>query len=73
MTSSPLEQFDLAIRKGDAERVRQLLEEHPDVAARINEPRFDFNSPAIHQAKHNIALVDALLAHGADITARSTW
>lgn len=73
MTSSPLEQFDLAIRKGDAERVRQLLEEHPDVAARINEPRFDFNSPAIHQAKHNIALVDALLAHGADIAARSTW
>ena len=73
MTSSPLEQFDAAVRKGDVERTRLLLEENADVAARINEPRFDFNSPAIHQAKHNLALVDVLLAHGADITARSTW
>ncbi|MFT3792076.1 MAG: hypothetical protein QM741_13595 [Rudaea sp.] len=40
---------------------------------RIDEPRFDFDSPAIHQAKKHLPLVDALLEHGADINARSTW
>lgn len=73
LTKSPLEQFDLAVRDGDAERARNLLEKHSDLRARINEPRFDFGSPAIHQAKKNLALVDVLLRHGADINARSTW
>jgi ankyrin repeat protein len=73
LTKSPLEQFDIAVRKGDAELVRELLEKHSDIQARINEPRFDFDSPAIHQAKKNLALVDVLLQHGADINARSQW
>jgi ankyrin repeat protein len=70
---SALERFDSAVREGDVEWARELLERHADVRARINEPRFDFDSPAIHQAKHNLPLVDLLLAHGADINARSTW
>ncbi len=65
LTKSPLEQFDAAVREGDVERARELLERHADVCARINEPRFDFDSPAIHQAKKNLALVDVLLMHGA--------
>src|SRR5262249_37617330 len=73
LTSSPLEQFDIAVREGDAELARELLEKHPDVRARINEPRFDFDSPAIHQARTNLAIVDVLLEHGADINARSQW
>ena len=73
LTRSPLEQFDIAVREGDAQRVRELLEAHADVGARINEPRFDFDSPAIHQAKKNLPLVDVLLQHGADINARSTF
>jgi ankyrin repeat protein len=73
LTKSPLEQFDVAVREGDAERARELLEKHAAVGARINEPRFDFDSPAIHQAKKNLALVDVLLEHGADINARSTF
>jgi ankyrin repeat protein len=73
LSQSPLEQFDIAVREDDAELARELLERHPDVRARINEPRFDFDSPAIHQAKRNLALVDVLLAHGADINAPSTW
>ena len=72
-TKSPLEQFDLAVREGDATRAGALLAEHRELASRINEPRFDFDSPAIHQAKNNLPLVDVLLAHGADIEARSTW
>jgi ankyrin repeat protein len=73
LSQSPLEQFDIAIREGDAEFARELLERHADIRARINEPRFDFDSPAIHQARKNLALVDVLLEHGADINARSTW
>lgn len=73
VTKSPIEQFESAVREGDAERSRELLERHSDVRARINEPHFDFDSPAIHQAKRNLALVDVLLEHGADINARSTW
>jgi ankyrin repeat protein len=73
VTKSPLDQFDIAVREGDADRARSLLEEHGDLRARINEPRFDFDSPAIHRAKKNLPLVDVLLEHGADINARSTW
>lgn len=73
LTKSPLEQFDLALREGDAASARELLERHAEVRTRINEPRFDFDSPAIHQAKGNLSLVDVLLEHGADINARSAW
>jgi hypothetical protein len=73
LTKTPLEQFDIAVRAGDAERVRELLAQHPQVRASINEPRFDFDSPAIHQAKKNLPLVDVLLEYGADINARSTF
>ena len=73
LSRSPLEQFDIAVREGDAELARDLLERHSDLRARINEPRFDFDSPAIRQARKNLALVDVLLEHGADINARSTW
>lgn len=73
LTQTPLEQFDDAVRDGDAGRARELLEKHGEPRARINEPRFDFNSPAIHQAKKNLPLVDVLLAYGADINARSTF
>jgi ankyrin repeat protein len=73
LTKTPLEQFDSAVREGDPERARELLAKHADVAARIDEPRFDFDSPAIHLAKKNLPLVDVLLAHGADINARSKF
>lgn len=73
VTKSPIEQFDIAVRDGDVGRAGELLQNHADVRARINEPRFDFDSPAIHQAKKNLALVDVLLKYGADINARSKW
>src|SRR5262249_10897470 len=73
LTRSPLERFDIAVREGNTELARELLEKHSDVGARINEPRFDADSPAIHQARKNLTLVDVLLEHGADINARSTW
>jgi ankyrin repeat protein len=74
--ASPEELFDevcRAARAGDTPRVDELLRRHPPLAARINEPLFHFDSPAIVAAKDNLALVDVLLAHGADINARSAW
>ncbi len=73
LSMSPPEQFDLAVREGDAQTARALLSKHADIRAKINEPRFDFDSPALHQAKKNLPLVDVLLEYGADINARSTF
>jgi len=73
LTLSPLEQFDIAVRTGDAERARSILAADASVRAQINAPRFDFDSPAIHQAKKHLPLVDVLLEYGADINARSTF
>ncbi len=73
LTKSPSERFDIAIRRGDAEAARELLSKHAGIRAAVNEPRFDYDSPAIHQAKKNLPLVDVLLEYGADINARSTF
>jgi ankyrin repeat protein len=73
LTMTPIERFDAAVRAGQAEQVHELLAGHTEVRARINEPRFDFDSSAIHQGKKNLPLVDVLLRHGADINARSAW
>ena len=70
---SPLERFDKAVRDGDAGTARELLSTYADTRAAISEPRFDFDSPAIHQAKKHLPLVDVLLEYGADINARSAW
>ena len=61
------------MREGDATTARELLTKHAAIRATINEPRFDFDSPALHQAKKNLPLVDVLLEFGADINARSNW
>lgn len=73
LTQTPLQQFDAAVREGDAALARELLAKHAPLRAKINEPRFDFDSPALHQAKANLPLVDVLLEYGADINARSTF
>ena len=73
LTMTPIERFDAAVRAGQAEQLHELLAGHAEVRARIDEPRFDFDSPAIHQGKKNLPLVDVLLRHGADINARSAW
>lgn len=73
LTLSPLDQFDAAVRAGDAAGVRALLQRHAAVRAAVNAPRFDFDSPAIHQAKKHLDVVDVLLEFGADINARSQF
>ena len=45
--------------------------EHPELKDAINEPLFDFGRRAAQIAARNLPLLDLLLAHGADINARS--
>jgi ankyrin repeat protein len=73
LTKKPVELFVAAVKAGDVEGVRDLLTANPDIAARINEPLFDFKQMAVHAAHRNLAMLDLLLAHGADINAKSTW
>lgn len=73
LTKTPVELFVAAVKAGDVDGVRDLLAAHPDIAAGINEPLFDFKQMAVHAAHRNLAMLDLLLAHGADINAKSTW
>jgi ankyrin repeat protein len=73
MTKSPVEQFRDAVCDGDVERVRALLASQPEVRAVVNEPIADFGSRPAQIAKKNLPLLDALLAHGADLNLKSAW
>ena len=61
-----------ALREDDAPRVRELLQRHGELRARINEPFGDFDSPVIACARSR-EMLDVLLSAGADINARSRW
>ncbi|HEX4553906.1 MAG TPA: hypothetical protein VH249_07975 [Xanthobacteraceae bacterium] len=72
-TKSPAELFRAAVEIGDVDHVRELFRSHPDLVSRINEPMFGFDRPAVHVARTNLDLLDLLLAHGADLNARTSW
>jgi ankyrin repeat protein len=72
-TKSPAELFKAAVEMGDVDQVRQLLRAHRDLVSHINAPMFSFKSPAVHVARTNLAMLDLLLAHGADLNARTGW
>jgi ankyrin repeat protein len=71
----PIQLLRKAVADGDGTRLAQILQEHPELKARINEPVFAFDSPAIVAVagRANRSLIDALLDAGADINARSQW
>src|SRR5690349_11291549 len=73
--TSDLEQMKVAFSAGDAARVAELLESHPQLRARINDPAFAFDSPPILWAAQRgwRDMIDVLLRFGADINARSQW
>jgi ankyrin repeat protein len=63
MDTNTHEAFKVAVECGDADGVRRLFAEHPELADKVDAPWFAFDR----------ALIDALLDVGADIDARSTW
>jgi hypothetical protein len=71
-TRDPIEQIKTALRADDAARVRAVLDDHPELKARINEPTGPFDSPAIVNARSR-PMLDVLIDAGADLNAKSHW
>ena len=73
----PAEALTAAIRDQGAQRVRELLESHPELRAKINEPlpNYGFGQHALFAAvqRSDRATIDGLLDAGADIHKRTEW
>ncbi len=73
----PAEALTAAIRDQAAQRVRELLEGHPELRAKINEPlpNYGFGQHALFAAvqRSDRATIDVLLRAGADIHKRTEW
>ncbi|HEX6053599.1 MAG TPA: ankyrin repeat domain-containing protein, partial [Gemmatimonadaceae bacterium] len=70
---TPEQQLHDAFRRHDASAVRRAFQRHPEFRKRINDPVFDFNSPAIVAFANHAEMVDVLLEFGADPNRRSEW
>lgn len=70
--NDPLVQIQRAFHADNAARVHELLELHPALKARINDPLGPFDSPPIVNAQ-SPQMVDTLLDAGADLNAKSRW
>lgn len=66
-----------AFHAGNSLRVSALLSQHPDLVKRLDDPLpgGSFGAKAMSMAveRLDLAMVDVLIAHGADINARSDW
>jgi ankyrin repeat protein len=70
--SDAVEELKQALRRDNAAIVRQILDHHPELKAKINEPIGPFDSPAIVSAR-SPEMLDVLLAAGADLNVKSSW
>ena len=61
-----------AIQADDVEGVRAFLDRNAELKARLNDPIGPFDSPALTSARSR-AMMDVLLAGGANINAKSQW
>ena len=73
LTKTPLEQFRSALRAGDADAVRVLLEAHADVRAAVNAPLGAIGGRPVAMARKNLPVIDVLLEYGADLNLKSDW
>jgi hypothetical protein len=68
----PVQQFKNAFRRDDAAGISKLFESHPELKAKINDPLGPFDSPVVVCARSR-AMLDVLLAAGAELNAKSQW
>ncbi|PTX94615.1 ankyrin repeat domain-containing protein [Opitutus sp. ER46] len=71
-TGDPMDLLRQAFAEDDATLFRQLLERHPALKARIDEPVEAFNAPVITQVRSR-EMLDVLLDAGAQLDVRSQW
>lgn len=71
-TAKLLDDVKSAFAADDADRVRGILDDHPQLKTLIDEPVGPFDSPAIVNVCSR-KMLDVLLDAGADINARSRW
>jgi ankyrin repeat protein len=67
-----VDEVKTAFAADDADRVRVLLERHPQLKTLVNEPIGPFESPAVVNVCSR-QMLDVLLEAGANINARSRW
>src|SRR5438876_6401210 len=67
-----IEVLKKAFAEHDAVLFRRLLDRHPELKAKINEPVAAFDAPLITRVRSR-EMVDVLLDAGADINAKSRW
>jgi ankyrin repeat protein len=76
-SSEPFRTLADAVTHDDASTARALIEQHPELRSRLDEamPQGAFGATLLLTAvqRGNRAMVDLLLASGADINARSHW
>jgi ankyrin repeat protein len=74
---SPAEALKAAVCDTDARRVRDILEHHPELRAKIDEPlpQYGFGQHALFAAvqRSDRATIDVLLKAGANIHKRTEW
>jgi len=71
-TCDLMELFKKAFTEDDSVLFAKLLEEHPEMKARIDEPVAAFDAPVITRVRSR-EMLDVLLKAGADINAKSRW
>lgn len=75
--SDPFDLLARAVKADDLDTALRVLRDHPGLEARLNDPMpggsfgATILAPAVE--KQNRAVIDFLLAHGADINQRSHW
>ena len=67
-----VDQIRKAFEADDAGRVRALIDEHPELKPKINEPWGPFDTPLIVNVRSR-KMLDVLLDAGADLNAKSRW
>ena len=74
---TPAETLKTAVCDNDASRVREILDRHPELRARIDDPlpNYGFGQHALFAAvqRSDRATIDVLLRAGADIRKRTEW
>lgn len=74
----PAEMLSAAVRASDADKTAGVLENHPELKARINEPMANYGDSGMQPLlaavqRSDRKTIDVLLKAGADINARSRW